>query len=58
MSIFLLQISYMASLSNITETSVCSNNECVLSIELYGSTTAVDIYGEGYIVNPNLDFFP
>jgi hypothetical protein len=40
---FFLQISYIASLSSIIATSVCSNNECVDNIELYGSTTAVDI---------------
>jgi len=44
---FLLQISYNASLSNITATSVCSNKEWVDKIELYGSTTAVDTYGDG-----------
>jgi hypothetical protein len=41
-----------------TQTSVCSNKEWVDKIELYGSTTAVDIYGEGYTVNPNFDFLP
>ena len=48
----------MASLSNITQTSVCSNNEWVDKMLLYGSTTAVETYGDGYTVNPNLDFFP
>ncbi len=48
----------MASLSNITATSVCSNNECVDKIELYGSTTAVETYGDGKMVKPNLDFLP
>jgi hypothetical protein len=37
---------------------VCSSKECVDKIELYGSTTAVEICGLGYIVNPNFDFFP
>jgi hypothetical protein len=37
----------MASLSNITATSVCSSKEWVERIELYGSTTAVEIYGDG-----------
>ena len=41
-----------------TATSVCSNKEWVDKMELYGSTTAVEIYGDGYIVNPNLDFLP
>ena len=36
------QMSYTASLSSITATSVCSSSECVDSTELYGSTTAVD----------------
>ncbi len=47
MSKFLLQISYTASLSSITATSVCSRREWVESTELYGSTTAVDTYGDG-----------
>jgi len=40
---FLLQISYKASLSNITATSVCSKREWVDKMELYGSTTALEI---------------
>jgi len=41
-----------------TATSVCSSSECVDSTELYGSTTAVDTWGEGYTVKPSLDFLP
>ena len=41
------QMSYTASLSSITATSVCSSSECVLSTLLYGSTTAVETCGEG-----------
>merc|ERR1719412_928191 len=58
MSSDLRQMSYMASLSSITATSVCSSKEWVDRTELYGSTTAVDTCGEGYTVNPSLDFFP
>ena len=47
MSKDLRQMSYTASLSNITETSVCSSSACVDSTELYGSTTAVDTAGDG-----------
>ena len=43
----LRQMSYTASLSNMTATSVCSNNACVLKTELYGSTTAVETCGDG-----------
>lgn len=39
----LLHISYIASLSSITATSVCSSSEWVDNIELYGSTIALDI---------------
>ena len=45
-------------LSSMMATSVCSSRECVDKIELYGSTTAVEIWGEGYTVKPSLDFFP
>ena len=47
MSRDLRQMSYTASLSNITATSVCSSSACVDSTELYGSTTAVETCGEG-----------
>merc|ERR1719240_1248864 len=36
------QMSYTASLSRITATSVCSKREWVESTELYGSTTALE----------------
>merc|ERR1711988_1068303 len=52
------QMSYSASLSSMTATSVCSSSECVERTVLYGSTTAVDTCGDGYTVNPSLDFFP
>merc|ERR1719197_2473834 len=39
------QISYTASLSSITATSVCSRREWVDRTELYGSTTAVETGG-------------
>lgn len=38
------QMSYIASLSVMKQTSECSNVVCVHIIELYGSTTAVEIY--------------
>merc|ERR1711991_1271707 len=41
------QMSYIASLSSMTATSVCSSSECVESTELYGSTTAVETCGDG-----------
>merc|ERR1719335_405407 len=41
------QMSYIASLSSMTATSVCSSCECVESTELYGSTTAVETCGDG-----------
>merc|ERR1740133_948673 len=41
------QMSYRASLSTMKETSVCSRSECVDSTQLYGSTTAVDTWGDG-----------
>merc|ERR1719456_707033 len=52
------QMSYTASLSSITATSVCSRREWVDSTELYGSTTAVDTCGDGYTQNPSLDLRP
>merc|ERR1712054_466027 len=52
------QISYRASLSTWFVTSVCSRRECTHSTVLYGSTTAVDTWGHGQIVNDNLDFLP
>ena len=47
MSRDLRQMSYTASLSNITETSVCSSSACVDNTELYGSTTAVETAAMG-----------
>jgi hypothetical protein len=47
MSSCLLQMSKMASFSNITATSVCSYSEWVDKIELYGSTIAVETCGDG-----------
>ena len=41
------QMSYRASLSTMKETSECSMSECVESTVLYGSTTAVDTWGDG-----------
>merc|ERR1719230_2400001 len=52
------QMSYTASLSSITATSVCSSRECVERTELYGSTTAVETCGDGYTVKPSFDFLP
>ena len=40
-------ISYIASLSNINDTSVWSNNQWVVNNELYGSTTHVEWTGDG-----------
>merc|ERR1719235_2925439 len=51
------QMSYRASLSNITVTSVCSRSECTQSTVLYGSTTAVATWGHDQTVKLNLDFF-
>ena len=58
MSRFLLHISYIASLSSNTATSVCSSNECVACIELYGSTIDVERCGEGYTVKLIFAAFP
>ena len=44
MSRFRRQISYIASLSTMNAQSECSRVVWVVNIELYGSTTAVDIY--------------
>lgn len=44
MSRFLRHISYIASLSTMKAQSECSSVVCVVRMELYGSTTAVDIY--------------
>merc|ERR1711981_665751 len=52
------QMSYRASLSSMTATSVCSRREWVARTALYGSTTAVDTWGEGYTQKPILDFLP
>merc|ERR1711976_630016 len=52
------QMSYSASLSYITVTSVCSRRECTQSTVLYGSTTAVATCGHAHTVKLNLDFFP
>jgi len=37
--------------------SECSSVVCVVRIELYGSTTAVDTRGAGYTENSSFDFF-
>merc|ERR1719313_501277 len=58
MSKFRRQISYNASLSIITVTSVCSNRECTHKTVLYGSTTDVATCGHDHTVKLNLDFFP
>merc|ERR1719463_721424 len=52
------QISYKASLSNMTVTSVCSSSECTQSTVLYGSTTAVATCGQAHTVKLILDFLP
>merc|ERR1719473_1014035 len=57
MSRFRRQISYSASLSIITVTSVCSNKECTHKTVLYGSTTAVATCGQDHTVKLNFDFF-
>merc|ERR1711997_391345 len=44
---FLLQISYRASSSTMNATSECSIIACAHNTELYGSTTAVAICGDG-----------
>merc|ERR1719158_1129145 len=45
------QMSYKASLSTWLVTSVCSRSECTQSTQLYGSTTAVDTWGQDHTVN-------
>lgn len=40
------------------EQSECSNVVCVVSTELYGSTTELDSCGAGYTQNSSFDFFP
>merc|ERR1712003_487981 len=52
------QMSYKASLSYITVTSVCSSNECTHKTVLYGSTTAVATCGHAQTVKLSLDFLP
>merc|ERR1719188_2801511 len=52
------QMSYKASLSYMTVTSVCSSNEWTHKTVLYGSTTAVATWGQAQTVKLNLDFFP
>merc|ERR1711920_112198 len=52
------QISYSASLSYMTVTSVCSSRECTHKTVLYGSTTAVATWGQAQTVKLSLDFFP
>merc|ERR1719456_2102122 len=56
MSRFLRQMSYRASLSSITVTSVCSRRLCTHRTVLYGSTTAVATCGQAQMVKLNLDF--
>ena len=51
-------MSYSASLSTRKVTSVCSSSECVDRMALYGSTTAVDTWGEGYTEKESFDFLP
>merc|ERR1719326_2203400 len=58
MSKFRRQMSYSASLSIVTVTSVCSSKECTHNTVLYGSTTAVAIWGQAHTVKLNLDFLP
>merc|ERR1719272_394156 len=58
MSRFRRQISYRASLSNITVTSVWSRSECTQRTVLYGSTTAVATWGHDQMVKLSLDFLP
>ena len=57
MSRDLRQMSYTASLSNITATSVCSSSACVDNTELYGSTTAVETCGRWINREPELGLF-
>ena len=52
------QMSYSASLSTMNATSECSIIACAHSTELYGSTTAVAICGDGYTANSILLFLP
>merc|ERR1740117_1756104 len=58
MSRLRLQMSYRASLSNITVTSVCSRSECTQRTVLYGSTTAVATCGQDQMVKLSFDFLP
>merc|ERR1711972_1310866 len=51
-------MSYKASLSYMIVTSVCSSKLCTHSTVLYGSTTAVDTWGQDHTVKLNLDFLP
>ena len=46
----------MASLSKTFTTSACSSMEWVVRTLLYGSTTAVEIWGDGYTVKHSLLF--
>merc|ERR1711953_444085 len=55
MSRFLRHMSYKASLSYMIVTSVCSNKECTQRTVLYGSTTAVAIWGHAHTVKLNFD---
>merc|ERR1711904_458637 len=52
------QMSYKASLSTWLVTSVCSRREWTHNTQLYGSTTAVETWGQGQTVKDNLDFLP
>merc|ERR1719174_1667475 len=52
------QMSYNASLSYMTVTSVCSSNEWTHNTVLYGSTTAVATWGQAQIVKLNFDSLP
>merc|ERR1719203_725431 len=51
-------MSYRASLSYMTVTSVCSNREWTHKTVLYGSTTAVATCGQAHTVKLSLDFLP
>merc|ERR550525_93476 len=51
------QMSYSASLSYMMVTSVCSRREWTHRTVLYGSTTAVAIWGQAHTVKLNFDFF-
>merc|ERR1719215_599912 len=52
------QMSYRASLSIMTVTSVCSRRECTHNTVLYGSTTAVATCGHDHTVKLSFDFLP